>query len=1175
MIVRRDLNRQGERVQIAQLELQPDLNYYNSAQRWVHRYWGGPKARIPLIYIECELPPNLKANKERLLFFAVGGKNYTSKIYNFEMDSRGNKIPIGIDLSQIEDVDEILDVPTVGKNFPLKYRVYREDQNGRSRSINQGQLELEIGPLQRFGCKLEETKVLAGTVEHNISKAQERFCRLVFTHPGELTFANPVSSKLSLRVEEDGKDVTDGFLLEGEFSQRGSEKANEYELHKLVKGQNTSVFVTIDYKKFKNPTNKRQLTVLVDKEDPNPRGGTDKNNIFTGEMTVEPDSAKTQLCMEVKYDDKNRIEDIHRKPSQAIKIDEPIKWAIEAENKNIDILSVLLWNSARNQEPSGQVDIKNFRLEFLLKEKEGNMVRRKDWLKLYNEPSTDFNIPNGETTDPIGLYLSSSKIYKALADETPGCILIRFSYREKQDAREVDSGVKDVDLKIEFTLKRYVEKWLALDFGTCAIASAIYDPNLSGEDKLELLDLNEIHKQKLIKDKKEPKFDEQETPFLSSLMYLDVEGQNGKEQKNPLISVGKDIVSFSPNTQQRGEDDFSFKALPNIKILMGHDYVPLNYTADKRIKIKNRIYKKLPVDIIVKAAYRQLFQKYIIHAIRKLYLSQEGQFLSLELLKTFGNIVITIPNTFNQSHLQILKELIQEQITWDLVPEEWKSPKIKNRNTSLFFEDMIKFVSESDAVACYYLKRWNIFNPGKEENPQVEYVLIYDIGAGTVDISYQKVTQQEGGKHKIEELGKIGILKAGNSLDTILTRIMDIHTKVNEIKLKYDFFSGEIEQRLNLVNLKDFFKNEFKIKLSQLWNSPDKNHALVFEVGSLTPANVGDDQTVKKIQDLVRLGSFKSNHLLDEFLNSITSELLENLCDIVDEAHFRDSDSALKVDKVIISGRTANFQPLQEQLRLVLLQRTTIGSDDNIVTVPESDLKKAVVLGAINRVKDYEFTDIETRDINAYYGLLWKEKAFGGKDFSFKTLLEPGEKPKKNRQDPAEYDRVQKLYVLDGGEINMTFADKVSLVKSFTPSPEKYYKSARSDMTSKILEIRKDALAIKAPSKVPVKLKYDDKLMLRLRVKNIQTNPANINAYSLEQDLTFEENTWPFNRMKYLAREQEKILKKIKAGEIVWVIETGPEEDIYGSLKEQKSEVSTDIFEKPEKNNEEDNERLL
>ena len=87
------------------------------------------------------------------------------------------------------------------------------------------------------------------------------------------------------------------------------------------------------------------------------------------------------------------------------------------------------------------------------------------------------------------------------------------------------------------------------------------------------------------------------------------------------------------------------------------------------------------------------------------------EFTAATSLKTFGNIVITVPNTFNQTHKTILTDLFKKYITWDIIPDQYKPAHLQNKKSSLFFDE-VKFISESDSVAYYYLKEEKKYDAG-------------------------------------------------------------------------------------------------------------------------------------------------------------------------------------------------------------------------------------------------------------------------------------------------------------------------------------------------------------------------------------------------------------------------------------------------------------------------------
>lgn len=81
-------------------------------------------------------------------------------------------------------------------------------------------------------------------------------------------------------------------------------------------------------------------------------------------------------------------------------------------------------------------------------------------------------------------------------------------------------------------------------------------------------------------------------------------------------------------------------------------------------------------------------------------------------------------------------------------------------------------MSESDAVSAYYLQNWDSFNKGRNISED-ETVLVYDMGAGTLDITLFSKRKNENGKIEVNILGKIGTGKAGNYLDYIISEIIN------------------------------------------------------------------------------------------------------------------------------------------------------------------------------------------------------------------------------------------------------------------------------------------------------------------------------------------------------------------------------------------------------------------
>lgn len=206
------------------------------------------------------------------------------------------------------------------------------------------------------------------------------------------------------------------------------------------------------------------------------------------------------------------------------------------------------------------------------------------------------------------------------------------------------------------------------------------------------------------------------------------------------------------------------------------------------------------------------------------------------------------------------------------------------------YEEYIRFVSESDAVACYYLHNWHALNHQmnarqKEQLKKEELVLVYDMGAGTLDLTYFHKKQENGATPHttVKILGKIGINKAGNYLDYILAEVVSKNEKNSDtlrncVKLDQSVLGAERD----LTNYyKNYIKNVVKVKLNQPEYADN--------------VKIGNTRTTTNVK--VDINDVRNNRLYKQFKKEVTSELL----DIFFEGLGYDASQHPKVDTVIFS----------------------------------------------------------------------------------------------------------------------------------------------------------------------------------------------------------------------------------------------------------------------------------
>jgi len=125
-----------------------------------------------------------------------------------------------------------------------------------------------------------------------------------------------------------------------------------------------------------------------------------------------------------------------------------------------------------------------------------------------------------------------------------------------------------------------------------------------------------------------------------------------------------------------------------------------------------------------------------------------------------GQLVLTCPNTFTDYHRKRLREIAERVFMGPM-----RIPR----------SERIKLISESDAVAFEYFQRLRQGGSGRRGE---ERVLVYDFGAGTLDLSVIRViwtsVDQRRGSYpaRWEVLARLGVPVAGNHLDGLIARLI-------------------------------------------------------------------------------------------------------------------------------------------------------------------------------------------------------------------------------------------------------------------------------------------------------------------------------------------------------------------------------------------------------------------
>lgn len=557
----------------------------------------------------------------------------------------------------------------------------------------------------------------------------------------------------------------------------------------------------------------------------------------------------------------------------------------------------------------------------------------------FTELSLTFNPSN--IADIVGV----NKDYNFLVET-----FITFDYFENKKGQDyTDANFKRFSLTIRWALQlQPYPEWLCVDYGSSAIVCK-YDNTI--------INLRE-QKEKVFEDDRNgyEKFTddtyEKNTSFLSSdILFhnlnpnqtetsLCVE-QKQQEPYNTLSVCLSPTSSLVMNEVQR--------QLPCLKILVGNMNLPQNAYYDtfsytridsstgkvSRVKAcdaksNNEANSLLNITTIFEEAYNELFRYFISPiTIDK---------------KKLNKLVLTYPNTYTPKHLNIVRDIAKHTF-----------PFLR--------EGYLRFVSESDAVAAYYLSNWNRFNKGRDINEK-ETVLVYDMGAGTLDITVFNKYVGKSKKIEVEILGKIGTGKAGNYLDYIIADIMSELKLVTPELVSTDFVSNTfmLKDRLKLKNV---IKSEIKPRLS---------------MGQKIIYNTGKNSVEVDAEKIITHPKFQ------KYIDDITIKIIKQITRYIDKDFI--------IDTIILSGRSCRLGLLRKAV-----ENAVTKSSNKQLRIIEFDSykdeeKTIVSEGAISQVSKFDIAtskvQIKSRRLYASYGVVFQE--LGGK-IKYVELLNHNEIP--------------------------------------------------------------------------------------------------------------------------------------------------------------------------------------
>lgn len=667
-------------------------------------------------------------------------------------------------------------------------------------------------------------------------------------------------------------------------------------------------------------------------------------------------------------------------------------------------------------------------------------------------------IPNGDNARTVvHVYFNPSAIVDLINSRNYNFkvqSILTFDYWEDKAGLADMSDDTRKEGKIPITWQLHLEpnpEWLCVDYGSSAIV-CLYD-----NDILKL----RRQKSRIFREAENGKFHldtiEGGTQFLSSDIVLHNVSDNSRPTLCTQQAAADNVpylnlsVCLSP-TSSLIKDEVR-RQLPCLKILVGNEYLPpkpdfmtFQYTrrdnngntatvVAKDTKNRGEETCILKISSIFNEAYASLFRYFIQPSTQD---------------KSINKLVLTYPNTYTPAHLKLLGRIARDTF-----------PKVR--------DGYMRFVSESDAVAAYYLQNWDSFNSGRNITAD-ETVLVYDMGAGTLDLTLFKKQLNNDGKIEVRILGKIGSGRAGNYLDYLISEI--IADKVPEAVRQSQTVSTvpepDVQTLEERLEVKQTVKNSIKPNLL-----PDRE--LICGNTTFSSQTILDDSR------------------FNDFLSQVTEGIIKHLLSYV-------GDPLLKIDTVLMSGRSCRLEALQKALRKALGQRVRI-----VKFASDGDKEKTVVVeGAMVRAALFSSPEspvrILSRRLYASYGLVYKK--LGGR-YCYAELLKSSDLP--FEADNTGYDDYEGKNVTVRGT---AAAGTIKLIQTYlSPADtEKAYNDGDFEFISEMEEY--DMANFGGRDELNVRLKLDYKNNISLYVNGLISIGSSPKGVDLDSEIT-KRSIWP------------------------------------------------------------------
>lgn len=850
----------------------------------------------------------------------------------------------------------------------------------------------------------------------------------------------------------------------------------------LVSNNTVSIPLYIDMMRIGNPSEDKMpvrfsidLTNVVD----------GKNEILGFDFSIVRDTQRTQMNV---FIDGVKIDNAQSVNAGTFKWVERVGSNSKRFRGKTKLMSLEIANIAENEGDfkDAAVWIRNVKAEIMCKTPEiKGSIKPQATLA-----GKEIRLPNAPLSRvALDYFLNHIEISKIPDDAEKVVLHLDFDYLEDLYGDGFDSGeYTHFSTDIGFVIETDPgNEWLCIDFGTSATVASYGD----GAEESTLLDLDSIAKgltQSLPLHLRSPRFEEG-TKFLSSNCKLRLDGEFSETKD---VEFRMNFVQLAPTEPQFYSDSYM---LPYVKSLIGYDTLPsslkyrdLRFTKDgKKMKFET---SPLTVDEIFRAVYRSLLKDYVTPAIA-------------ESERKVNKVILSVPNTYTPRHMDYLRHILKLNI-----------PELR--------DNYIWFISESDAIASYYITNWYDLNENRDEvrfnelseAGSEEYVVAFDMGAGTLDVTYFVIRNGENDIRQIEMLAKIGLNKAGNYLDYVIAEaLIDSHPHIFPHAL---LTPGDDSIMLtNAGKLKHFIRETLKPKL--------------FASDTITFSDLNGETFIvdgqsKTLQDeTINVEKIRRHKLLRDFIKECTEDLLDNLFALANY-----SKGETPIDTIIFTGRSVQFgEGHPEGIRASLMDAISRWDNDSEreeIDIEGDKLKTVVCEGALSFATTYcnpgSAVRFKNRNLYASYGIVYKD-ARGY--MQYKEMLTPETKPTVTPNTDTNSRNSIFIYQYDtnianasgdrnGVKLDLRGCSKVYFVQSYSSETAQDFHDGRFELISIMWDptVKSAVSNDRELDKVPVRIEVNSDNEMVFTLGNLINEPSASMKIDINKSDSFKKSMWPY-----------------------------------------------------------------